>query len=380
MLLVSKSVETLEDIGSELAASANSRDRNAEFSREMFDRVFSHPDFPRLDFSTRESHARSTLQLIGALQSIGRTSLDLPFISSLAAQAAIAPELVAKFASAEKRNAHLPKLQSGVDLAAICNSEEAGGTQLKTMTSRCVIDANGVGTMNVVKPIATNASGAGTVLVSAWEQRIDEVPTLQMYIVGVDAVNARAVASTRLSGFRTGNCGSLTITNAQIEAEECRLGSTAPPLAAFRHCFDFERLYLGSLVIGILDGLEALVLDRFKSRTSLHDKQFVQEKVIAITIVRAKLQALFGAIVARGFDTLHRSQIELSLLKWMCAEDVPAAIQQASDIGGWNSYGEDDTMNRVARDIAALRFFGGTVELQKMTIFSTVMSRKGSSV
>lgn len=380
MLLVSKVNELLEDIGAELASTATARDRASEFNRAMFDRVFAHPDFPRLDFSTRETHARSSLQLIEALQTIGRTSLDLPFIASIAAQAAIAPELVARFANPEKSAEHLARLQTGVDLAAICNSEETGGTQLKTMTSRCVVDANGTGTLNVAKPIATNASGARTALVSAWEQRPDQVPSLQMYIVGVEATNASAISAQRLSGFRTGNCGSLTIHDARIEADQCRLGSAAAPMAAFRHCFDSERFYLAALVIGVLEGLEGLVLERFRTRTSLHDKQFVQEKAIALSVVRAKLQALFGAVLGRGVDKLHQSQLELSLLKWMCAEDVPAAIQQASDISGWNSFGEDDTVNRVARDIAALRFFGGTVELQKMTIFSALMNRKGPRV
>ncbi len=372
MLEVPRKSDLMTVVCEELAKSSSTRDREAEFCRKSFDSLISSLDFPRLDFSSPTRHAESNLALMEALRTVARLTLDLPFAASVAAQTAIAPELIGRFGSDAQRARLLPRIQDGRDLVAICNSEEGTGSNLKGTKSICGVAEDGSAALAAHKPIGTNAFNADKVLVSAWERRTGTNPTLEVYVV--DATSARTYnVADSLGGFRTGNTGSLSIDALRIDLEASRLGTRGTGVAALKACFDFERLYLGVLVAGLLEGLEAVLLSRLSARPHLLEKQYAQEKAIGLTTVKAKLQALILAVTSRGFDRLSRSQVELSLIKWICADEALQAVQAASDLTGWSSLTTSDPLNKAQRDLAALRFFGGTVELQKMTIFSSLI-------
>lgn len=362
-----KNLSALAEAG--LLASSPMRDRGAEFCHSTWKQIFSHAEFKPLDFSSTAAHQKSTEDLIAALYCLGKASLDLPYVASLAAQAAIAPEVLAAFGSPEQKAKYLPGIQSGTALAAICNSEAGSGTNLKAMKSTCSVTDSGMGTLRAFKPLATNAFGAQHIFVSAWlKSAAYPTPRMEMFLVDAKHAVTGAVAGD-LNGFRTGNCGSLTIEDAEIDVMASRLCTNGSGVAIFRHCFDFERLYLAAIVAGVLEGIEEATLNDLAARANLLDKQYVQSKVVAVAAARTKLNALIHMVLSGGLADLSHRQTELSLLKWICAEEAVAAVHAAGELAGWGSLNENNIFNKAARDFSALRFFGGTVELQKMTIF-----------
>ncbi len=313
-----------------------------------------------------------------ALYTLGKLSLDLPFISSLAAQAAITTELLMKFGSADQKARYLEGIQAGRTLAAVCNSESGAGTNLKSMTSVVSEITDGFGKFTARKPLATNAAGAQLVFVSAWQQLLGKPKaTLEMFLVQPSREETASVAPT-LEAFRTGNCGSLLIQDMGIDLTASRMGPTGTGLEVFRYCFDYERLYLGVLVASVLEGIETTVLEELSARPNLRDKQYVQEKAIAVTIVKTQLQSLVNMILSRGLENLGDAQVELALIKMLCADDASTAVQQSCDLMGWRGIRNDSLIGKVSRDFGALRYFGGTVELQKMSIFGHITRNLGS--
>ena len=375
MIITSPQVESFAVLARDLLRpTILKRDREAKFCLESWKSIFAHPDFIPLDFGSEDSHQTTTLGMMSSLHAIGRGSLDLPFIASVAAQSAIVPEIIARFGtSAQKKN--LPEIQAGHALAAVCNSETGSGTNLKNMISVCTIASDGMGVLSARKPLATNASGAKWALVSAWKKEGASLPVLEMYLVETTNLQTKDMAS-QLTGFRTGNCGQYEIENQNIDAGAIRLGPPGGGVSVFRYCFDLERLYIGVLVSGVLAGLEELALSTLMSKPHLLDKQFIQEKIIGLFTTRAKVDSLVHYIVSQGLAKIGQHQVELSLLKWICAAEVSGVIQQAGEICGWMNMKEDDVFNKCARDASALRFFGGSVELQKMNIFSWITRSK----
>lgn len=372
MLWTSDKSDKLENLATEtLMRSWLERDRDGRFCFETWQKFFTHTEFPKLRFDSAESHNSSTIDLMSALYSISRGGLDLPFAASLAAQAAIAPEIIAKFGSSDQKTRLLPGIQSGYEVAAICNSEPGCGSNLKGMKSVCATDDDGVTKLTASKPLVTNAFEAKHLFVSAWEKRASSStdPKLELFVIDSVGVKTENVA-LGLNGFRTGNCGALSIDELIVSPETSRLGPSGSGFAIFQHCFDCERLYLAVLVSGVLSGLEDRALKVIEGRPDLNDKQYVQEKLVSLVAVRTKIDALVHLVLSRGLNNLSQSQIELSLLKWLCSEDAPVAVTTIGDLNGWNSLVRADLFNKISRDFAALRFFGGTVELQKITIFS----------
>ncbi|MBX9767995.1 MAG: acyl-CoA/acyl-ACP dehydrogenase [Bdellovibrionales bacterium] len=371
--------QDLVAIAAELKSTWSERNQAASFDRDAWSKIFSSSELPKLEFGTTGKHQESSVELMRALYTLGRSSLDLPFISSLAAQAAVTTELLQKFGSTQQQGKFLQKIQSGQALAAVCNSESGAGTNLRSMTSSVTETAEGHGRMTVRKPLATNASGAEVVFVSAWQQLLGRPkPTLEMFAIEPQADHTESVAHS-LEAFRTGNCGSLLIPAMEIDLTSARLGESGTGLEIFRYCFDYERLYLGVLVASVLEGVEETVLETLHEREGLRDKQYVQEKAIAVTVAKTKLIALVNMVLSKGLEHLSKAQVELSLIKMLCATEAATAVQDACDLMGWRGIKNDSLIGKVARDFSALRYFGGTVELQKMTIFGHITSDVGLS-
>jgi alkylation response protein AidB-like acyl-CoA dehydrogenase len=206
------------------------------------------------------SESEKMRSLASMFYGIARGSMDLPFCSSLAAHSVIAMDLMQQFMKPSQQEKYLPIMRRPDSIASVCNSEDGAGSDLKKIKALAEISLSGQANLRITKPCATNASHANLFLTSAWARNSHAKDSLCVLVLEKDEVQARSLQA-ELAGFRTGLTGGIEVKDLEICFEERALllqikRSDGQELNLFKRCFDMERLFLGDMVAGILDGME----------------------------------------------------------------------------------------------------------------------------
>lgn len=314
--------------------------------------------------------------LASMLYGLARGSLDLPLSASLAAHSAISMDLINHFATDEQRKKFGPILMQPNSIAAVCNSEEGTGSDLRKMKATAELKDNGMAVVNFEKPCATNASHANLFLVSVWILRPGQKNNMGVLILEKNEVQSWSLQN-HLSGFRTGLTGGVKAENLEIPFQERLLRSHVENINIFKRCFDMERLFLGVMVSGILESVESeiqnIIHKKESSGFTYSDKQYLHEKLIIVYSARVKLTALVEKILfAENFD-LNNFSKELSVIKILINEDAVNSIISFYEFIGHRAYMNDHFCQKLIRDFMGLRYFGGTTELQKTSLYNEMV-------
>jgi isovaleryl-CoA dehydrogenase len=304
-----------------------------------------------------------------ALRGIARGSLDLPLTCSLAAHAAIGLDLLRTFGSAEQLARYLPRALTGECVLAICNSEESGGTDLRRIQSRFTPVSAERGRLRAVKSCATNASIAQLLLVSAV---LEDGPHVATFLVEGTECQQRELRD-ELAGFQTGWTGRIQ-TDCELHTNSRRLGSARAGLRVFKRCFNWERLMMSAITCGVLEGLEDEVRAHLRHKESTQPEfaknQYVQDKVVTLAATRCRLEALIDRVLTSSDESLDEFETELAVLKMLIIDEAFAAALGVFELLGYRSYLSAQLPQKILRDLMGLRFFGGTRELQKISLFN----------
>ena len=336
------------------------RDRNGRFATDAWQQLSEARLFALLDQDeggVAEAHAR----MASALYGLAKGSLDLPFSASVAAHLSIASDLLQTFGTREQIHRYLPDMKKGLRIGAICNAEEGSGSDLRLMRSTAAPGPDGLVRVEAHKPCSTNLSIAGLAFVSCFSGE-----QIRVFLLESGEFEQGALQG-ELSSFRTGAVGFLKAEALLSSAErEIRDG-----LRALRHCFHTERFYLGVLVAGLLAGLEQSTGGRVIARKHTAQRQYLQEKLVGLRVARAKVEALVGQVFSLAGNGSHweAAAVELSVLKLVLNTEALQAAQGAYQSIGFEAVFQRDDAQRIARDLQALSYFGGTTELQKLQIF-----------
>lgn len=304
---------------------------------------------------------------------LAKGSLDLPFCSSLAAHSAIAMDLMNHFSTPEQKKKYGDLIKRTDSIMAICNSEEGAGSDLKKMKALALADENGQAVVHLMKPCATNASHAELFLVSVWIEKPQQKRKLGVILLEKAEVESWSLQND-LSGFRTGLTGGLRVANLKITLKERLLNTNVGSFNIFKRCFDMERLFLGVMVAGIFEGIEEeikkLIVDKESQGFSYKDKQYLQEKLINVYKVRTQISSIVEKILISGQEfNFNDFSKELCLLKIWINEDAVQALSNYYELLGHRGYLKNQICQKLLRDFMGLRYFGGTIELQKITLF-----------
>ena len=307
---------------------------------------------------------------------LARGSMDLPFCSSLAAHSVIAIDLFNTFATKNQKNKYDALMRSTDSIAAICNSETGAGTDLKKMTASAVVSEDGTALVNLVKPCATNASHANLLLCSVWEKAANKKDALSILILEKSEVQTTSLQHT-LAGFKTGITGSVKAQNLRLNYSERVLQTNVGNSNVFKRCFDMERLFLGIMVAGILDGVESNMLSLVEQNETngftLQDKQYLQQKLLHVYTVKTNLNLLIESILNSDKFDLNEFSKELCLIKILLNTDAVNAITSYYEFIGHKGFMANHICQKLNRDFMGLKYFGGTTELQKNNLFAELV-------
>jgi alkylation response protein AidB-like acyl-CoA dehydrogenase len=322
---------------------------------------------------------QSASDFLSALYGLSMGSLDLPFLLSAVAHS-VALQMLATYGNEHQCARYLTEMIQGRRLSAVCNNEEVSGTDVRSMTSKCVVEGLS-GLLNVRKPLASNVSAADLLFVSAWTLDGDKKPVINIFMV--EAGGSRVVQSphTALSGFLTGATGGLVIDNLPIDVAKSRVGDGPSGMQVLKYCFALERLMIPTIIAGTLHAMLELAMEHVTGRQSfgkpVSDNQYVQEKILQIhqtkeTIVSFISRLMTDPDVTRinGFPVDDKL---LSPLKTLAVEEGFRAAEHFYEIFGGRGYFSSHHSQKILRDIMAFKALGGTKEQQKIVTFNELL-------
>ena len=89
-------------------------------------------------------------------------------------------------------------------------------------------------------------------------------------------------------------------------------------------------------------------------------------------MARVQMSSLLETIINRGSENFHKSESELAILKMMISDELRTAVYSCVEIMGHGGLYTNSVIAKVLRDIQMCSFFGGTPELQKISLYNSL--------
>lgn len=358
------------------------RDEAARFDRALWLRLAEHGLFQ----SAQRGEIAAAAQALAGLVHGG---LDVPLGLSAAAHW-IGVCTLATFGSAEQQARYLPRCKSGEWIIAVCNSEPEAGTRLRSMRSAVAPDPHGGHSLTLHKSGASNLGGAELAIFSAWKHSIDEEPELAVFVLPATPPLLQESHVTQLAGFRTGLTGAISSAGTlAIDVRAAQLGAARCGPRVLRLCFHIERLLIGALLVGCVDGLTELCALHLQEREARDPQflqnQYVQEKLTLLYSLGRRVEGLWRLVEDRlaapadpelDPDPLQRMErgLEsasalLGVLKPTAVEDALLAATTAYELLGYAGYQRASVIQKAHRDLLAFKMLGGSKEQMKISLF-----------
>jgi alkylation response protein AidB-like acyl-CoA dehydrogenase len=232
---------------------------------------------------------------------------------------------------------------------------------------------NGQFELQFTKPCITNGGIADVLMTTLYRN-----DNLEIFLLLKEEVEQKAIAH-ELVGFRTGDTGMVVGKKALPDLLSRRLTDENNTLKALKYCFCIERLIVTTIATGVAHGLEDYITKlspQVLNDTIGDNKQYLQEKILKLHMTRIQMSSLIETIVNRGSDNLMNSESELAILKLMVSNELRAAVFACIELLGHGALYTNNIIPKVLRDIQMCSFFGGSAELQKISLYSSLGLKK----
>ena len=299
----------------------------------------------------RETLARTTglADFAFAMQGLGSASITL-------------------YGSAELKDAYLPKVAAGTQIAAFALSEPEGGSDVAAMTTAARRDGNHF-VLNGRKTWISNAGIADHYVVFARTGEGPGAKGLSAFVVDADAKGLSV--PERIPVIAPHPLGTVAFDDCRIPAGQM-LGQPGEGFKIAMATLDIFRSTVGAAALGFarraLDEAVARARSRRVFGQALGEFQLIQQK-IADMAVKVDAAALLIYRAAWVKDTLKaRVTREASMAKLYATDSAQEVIDDAVQIFGGMGVVSGVPVERLYREIRALRIYEGTSEIQKLVI------------
>jgi alkylation response protein AidB-like acyl-CoA dehydrogenase len=270
----------------------------------------------------------------------------------------------------------VPAVCRGETVVAVAMSEPQAGSALTDLTTRGIVDADGV-TLNGTKRWCSGGGHAGGYVVYC---RLSDDPGAK----GIGAVYVEAGTPGLTFGQRESLMGFRGVPSADLYFEDVRvpLDHIVVPAGGFKklmEAFDLERCGNATMALaqasGALDDVLQYVQERQQFGRALVEFQAVQIKLAEMRM-RVDAARLLIHRAACNAEKGLPSIIDSSIAKCFANEIAREVCGNAMQLMGAYGYSKDYPMERRLRDSWGWGIAGGAVDIQKVNIASAMVGRR----
>ncbi len=287
---------------------------------------------------------------------------------------------ISLFGTPAQQQRWLPAVGRGEAIAAFGLSEPEAGSDVGAMTTRAVPDGDGF-VLDGTKTWISNAGLADFYVVFA---RLGDAPGtkgLAAFVVDADAPGLEV--TERIQVIAPHPLGTLKLSGCRVGADRL-LGKAGDGFRIAMSVLDVFRSSVGAAALGFarraLDEAVGRALERRTFGHPLADYQLVQAKLADMAVAIDAAALLIYRAAWTKDTTGGRVTREASMAKLFATESAQEVIDQAVQIFGGLGVVSGVPVEKLYREIRALRIYEGTSEIQRLVIAGTVIERHRGGV
>ena len=279
---------------------------------------------------------------------------------------------IALFGSEALRRAYLPEVATGKAIAAFAISEAGAGSDVAALQTTARSDGSGI----VIDGEKTWISNAGLaafyVVICRWPEGGDR----SFIALVVDADNPGLSVSAPIDVMAPHPLGTVTFQNCRVAADAV-IGEPGQGMRVALGTLDVFRTTVGAAALGFarraLDDALRHVRARHVFGKPLADFQLTQAKLADMaTAIDAAALLVYRAAWLRDRG-VERTTREAAMAKLVATESAQRVIDDALQLLGGRGVVRGEAVERLYREIRALRIYEGTSEIQKLIIAGQVL-------
>ena len=280
----------------------------------------------------------------------------------------------------EQQSRYLPSFARGETVPAFALTEPNAGSDISSISTRAVRDANGY-RLNGVKHFISNAGIAQTYVVFASTEPQNRTKNISAFIVDSDSPGFIVKEKTPLLSPHP--MGVLSFEDCFVSQRQ-RLGGEGEGLKIALQTLDVLRCSVGAAAVGFakraLDEAIAYSRKRRQFGHALAEFQGTQFKLAEMaTELEASRLLVYQAAWTNDRHQPERS-LKSSMAKLFATEAAQRIVDQSLQIHGGNGVVVGNIMERLYRDVRALRIYEGASEIQKLIIARRLLDKQGSTI
>ncbi len=281
---------------------------------------------------------------------------------------------ITQFGSDELRRTYLPRVASGQAIPAFAISESEAGSDVGAMKTTARRD----GDSYVIDGEKTWISNAGIALFYVVFCRVAETTERKFVALVVDASTPGLTVSARAEILAPHPIGTVSFDGCRVPASAL-VGAHGKGMSVALGTLDVFRATVGAAALGFarraLDEAVAHVTDRRVFGSRLADMQLTQAKIAEMaTGIDASALLVYRAAWAHDTGT-ERVTREAAMAKWFATEAAQRAADSAVQLLGGKGVVAGATVERLYREVRALRIYEGTSEIQQLVIAGQLLTQ-----
>ncbi|MDQ3069915.1 MAG: acyl-CoA dehydrogenase family protein [Acidobacteriota bacterium] len=285
---------------------------------------------------------------------------------------------ISLFGSDALKRKYLPAVVSGSSIAAFAISEDGAGSDLSAMRTSARREGNDI-VIDGEKTWISNAGIAGFYVVFC---RWPEGGERAFVAVVVEAGTPGLEIGPPIDVIAPHPLGTLTFTQCRVPASNL-VGEPGKGMRVALGTLDVFRTTVGAAALGFarraLDEAVAHARTRIAFGKPLAEFQLTQARIADMaTAIDAAALLVYRAAWARDRGAARVTR-EAAMAKLVATESAQQVIDQAVQLLGARGVVSGEPVERLYREIRALRIYEGTSEIQKIVIAGQVMAEDAAS-
>ena len=274
---------------------------------------------------------------------------------------------VTLFGNAEQKRSYLPDVAAGRRIAAFALSEREAGSDVAALVTRARRDGDEY-VLEGEKSWISNAGIADFYVVFA---RTGEAGTNGLTAFAVDASTQGVHIAARVETISPHPLGTLRFETARVPAGR-RIGEEGQGFKIAMATLDLFRSTVGAAAVGFARRALAESVEHVKSRAlfgaPLASLQLTQAAIAAMaTEIDASALLVYRAAWMKDTGAARITR-EAAMAKWFATEAAGRVCDRAVQLFGGRGVTRGEIVERLYRDVRALRIYEGASEIQQLVI------------